>query len=236
MLPALWLKEAPVTNQQAKELALASTLADWGHMRDVEVNVPAATARGHLDVRFLHYGLPNDLTERKIAITQPRGVLDRLRVLSELLHDRYAWTAAQATIFVVTGAIPLVATLSVEMHGHGRLPALGRIQLTIDPALSPMEVADQYALLRRNFVGPRHRELIAKHVALAIFSSTRPQGEPWAVTMAEWNSLYEEGHPDWLYTVPNTFGRDVTAARRRLLGQTETLTSKGEGHTTQHVQ
>jgi hypothetical protein len=53
-----------------------------------------------------------------------------------------------------------------------QLPALSRIALTIDPALSPQEVAEHYRQIRQEIMPARHRDLSEKHLQLALFSGT----------------------------------------------------------------
>ena len=55
--------------------------------------------------------------------------------LCEMLSSRYRW---QPNRFVLTGAIALVAAMDVKFLGANR------VHLTIDPALSPSEVANIY--------------------------------------------------------------------------------------------
>ncbi len=56
----------------------------------------------------------------------------------------------------------------------------------------------------------------AKHLQLAIFLSTHPEG-PWRERMEAWNAEHEAEHPGWHYRNESQFGRDATHARRRIL-------------------
>jgi hypothetical protein len=59
--------------------------------------------------RRLDYALPGDDWIRRVTVTAD-GVLDRLRVLDEALAKAYGWTPAQASIFVLCGVTPFIAT------------------------------------------------------------------------------------------------------------------------------
>jgi hypothetical protein len=62
-------------------------------------------------------------------------VLDRLRVLAEVLAKAYGWTPAQASIFVLCGVTPFIATVritrsSAEVRHHADLDWARRITST----------------------------------------------------------------------------------------------------------
>lgn len=154
---------------------------------------------------------------RREVSTVEGAVLDRLRQLSESLAGLYGWDRASVTNFVLTGDIPLVP--SIESRASMRVfpyRTLTRISLTIDPALSPREVADHYRRVRGRILEGRHRELSDKHMCLATFAAGRPAGEKWRERMAAWNKEHPE-HPDWKYKTETNFGRDCAQAVRRLL-------------------
>ena len=91
--------------------------------------------------------------------------------------------------------------------------ATSRVELTIDPGLSPKQVAVVYQEARRELVGPRHREQSEKHIVLAQFAAEQKEGEKLAQSMRLWNETY----PEWRYKVVTNFGRDIQHARLRLL-------------------
>jgi hypothetical protein len=140
------------------------------------------------------------------------GVLDRLRIISEELSRNYEWQAAQATAFVLTNEPPSIAPLMCTVRKRS-VPALSRIELTIDPAMSPRELAEAYRKLRSQVVGRRHRNLTAKHSTLAVFRSSRPQRETLEESRRAWNKQY----PKWRYRAASTFGTHCAVAMRRLL-------------------
>ena len=85
--------------------------------------------------------------------------------------------------------------------------------MTVDPALSPREVADYYRERREEIVGKRHRDLSEKHMQLALSAATRPEGQTLGQSMEIWN----QEHPDWSYKAVTNFGKDCKNALRRLL-------------------
>jgi hypothetical protein len=81
-----------------------------------------------------------------VAVTAD-GALDRLRVLAETLAKVYGWTPAQASIFVLSGVPPLIATVritrsSAKVRHHADLVWARRITLDIDPASTPIKPRD----------------------------------------------------------------------------------------------
>ena len=163
----------------------------------------------------LAYGVPDDAWSRDVPV-RIGGTLDRLRELSEQLSRHYRWDQAQATIFVLTGAIPLVSPIRAKMEPNLMRPsATARVVLTIDPTASPAQVAKAYARVRSSWLG-RYRALSPKHLRLATFLAERPGEETWAERLKTWNARASaperyEGHQ------VSNFARDCKRAKKRLL-------------------
>jgi len=158
----------------------------------------------HSDI--LEYTSPGQAWVRGAAVRYG-GVLFRLHQLCEMLSSRYRWQPDQAATFVLTGAIPLISAMDVKFL------SANRVQLTIDPALSPREVANTYKQLRFQMIGRRYRPLSEKHIQLALFSAShreRKAKQQWST----WNKKY----PRWKYSALSNFMRDCEVAKRRLLG------------------
>jgi hypothetical protein len=170
--------------------------------------------RASIGVEALAYGVPEDGWQR-VVLTTVGGVLEKLRGVSEHLVKRYGWRDAQATLFILTGHIPVVFDIRATEQLRDPLSVTTRITLTIDPTLTPREVAKHYAYVRQKVLGKRHRPLSEKHIRLAMFSAMRPEEETWAERMAAWNKEY----PKWRYTFEqvSNFRRDCLQAQRRLL-------------------
>jgi hypothetical protein len=163
------------------------------------------------DFEFLDYSKDGKAWVHKIAVAQG-GVLQNLLFLSIKLAQKYGWQSAQAVGFVLCGLSPELPPLKIELS-FAALEALSRVKLTIDPALSPREVASAYQELRKKLMTSRHRALQPKKLKLAVFMSSQPASETQRDSMAAWNRQ----HPKWKYKEIRNFGRDVAAARRQLL-------------------
>ena len=163
-------------------------------------------------MNFLAYATADGKAHRSMP-TAADGVLEELRLLSVQLARQFLWAESQATLFVLTGGVPLVNLVGTRVQFRAKLPVLSRITLTIDPTLSPREVADHYARVRRRFTGRRHREITGKHLRLALFAADKTKGSSSKQRMACWN----DEHPQWSYSRVTNFARDCAQARRRLL-------------------
>ena len=164
----------------------------------------------------LRYAAPDSRWTRTILIRQG-GVLDQLRYLSERLAKRYNWLDAAATVFVLTGGIPAVDRILLQVRAHQEPSASSRIELVVDPTVKPAELAQFYADFRSKLVSKRHRTQSKKHLTLAIFSTTRPKGQTWKDQLRKWNKQYGRLGRYRESDVAN-FGKDVRQARARLLG------------------
>lgn len=163
------------------------------------------------------------------------GVLEWLRRLGERLVADCTWKEGEAVYFVLTGIAPFMPRIRDRLLWS---PRILRIQLTVDPAVPPSEVADYYRLLRGslialktrkrnmkrlgeafNLINPRARKHDEKYLRLALFTVEQPrgQGETWRKYMARWNEAWQAQHPDWAYWRYETFERDCARVRRGLL-------------------
>lgn len=157
---------------------------------------------------MLAYSVPSDRWERCIP-TAANGVLERLRQISEWLSEHYRWQEAQATIFVLTGRTPLVPPAEAKIEREA-------IVLTVDPSLTPRQVADYYRQFKKGILGgSRIKALSVKHLQLAAFAADRPSEEPWAKKMDAWNRSRKS--PEERYTIASYFRRDCLQAQSRLL-------------------
>lgn len=164
--------------------------------------------------QYIPYGVPGDDREHWVPIAAG-GVLERLHGLGERLASDYGWSLAQAVVFILTGTAPVVALITSGVHVSYPITAPTRIELRIDPAVSPQELASYYRRLRRSVLGQRYRKMSRKHLQLALFAAARPYDEPWGVGMDRWNRLTPD--PNWKYRAETNFGRDCKKALERLL-------------------
>jgi hypothetical protein len=175
-------------------------------------------------VRTLSYGRPGAKWADHVATTVG-SVLDALRRICENLIGRYHWNDDQATVFVLTGMVPLVAKINHEVSSNFMYPALSRISLDIDPTCTPGEVADHYKQVREQLLPRRYRSLSSKHTELVVFVARRRAAntrEPWAAVMGAWNREFgdrteEKTGRSWAYAHKDIFQRDYGRAVRQIL-------------------
>jgi len=152
----------------------------------------------------------------------PVGVAGPLRRLKDVLVGLLTiipWPdEADAVDFVLAGQMPRVPRASMRaIYSH--LPALSRLELTIDPRLSSRDVAAFYQRGRAEFIGGRDKPMQEKHLELALFCGEQLTGEPkWRELRSEWNERF----PDWRYDdddpMARRFARDARAAFKRVVG------------------
>lgn len=140
------------------------------------------------------------------------GVLDRLRLLSVGLEERYGWEPHQAATFVLTDLPPLIAPLRARVVGGWPRSATTRIVLEVSPAVDPSRVMQHYEQVRRKLIPRGFPELDAKRLRLAAFVASHPD-EDWSTLFDMWNGE----NPSWRYADPSGFKRDAQLTRGRLL-------------------
>jgi hypothetical protein len=145
------------------------------------------------------------------------GELRELVKVSESLASEFGWQRAQATMFVLTGDVPGVSPSAIEVRSPPT-PGLkygawrSRIVITVDPSLSPEEVAAIYKKSRAKLLKPRYRSLSERHMTIAGFAAAFGGVTP--ELMGKWNSKY----PKWQYSRYSVFSKSARAATERLLG------------------
>ena len=163
-------------------------------------------------LRLLNYAALPDIWVRRIP-TAEGGVLERLRHLSEDLVRSYDWDEAAATLFVLTARVPFIQPLVLKFTWSAGNFKRRVIELSVDPAVSPAELAKQYGALRNKLIsGRRVRPLSEKHLRLASFFVEKPD-ESWASRLHRWNKAF----PKWKYVHSSNFRRDALKARERII-------------------
>jgi hypothetical protein len=162
----------------------------------------------------LEYFVPGADRVHRVLVAS-KGVLGWLKWLSVRLAQRFLWKEAHATTFILTGLTPPIRECEYRVEDWRAAPALTRVVFEIDPTMSPREVANLYRQIRFRHFGRRHRSMTAKHIELAKFWSSIPEGRTWKALREEWNKL----HPRWAYKREQNFARDCEQARKRLLGE-----------------
>lgn len=150
-------------HQWVQEHHHAGTADGDGHVRQLL----AHAAPGSRPTTTLAY-----LAERRIKqqTVDAHSELGELAHLAEELAERYRWHPAQAATFVLTGAgTPevFVYTGSAQIR-HGPAAATTRVTMTLDPFLTPEQVAAIYSRLRQRLAPPQlPRSCSPKHYRLA---------------------------------------------------------------------
>jgi hypothetical protein len=167
--------------------------------------------------RVLAYALPGDDWTRRTAVTAD-GTLDRLRILAEALARAYGWTPAQASIFVLCGVPPFIATIRIiqipaKVRHRADLVWARRITLDIDPAATPQQVLHAFQHARRQQGLAQLHRLSLKHLRLAAFAGAEHADKPWAERLRLWNRSF----PKWHYAQQSNFRRDALRAEARIL-------------------
>ncbi len=210
--PTIWLNNIPLPQAKTNELIkLIQGITPDVPKLLLEIPMDQVIGTMNLQAHVLKYpGL--DEWARSIS-TVVGGVLEHLRRLSDRLAEKYKWSQAQATTFVLTGRIPLISSINATLKIHSR-SLFSRIVLDVDPAMSPREIAMHYSRNRKEIMATRHRNLSEKHMQLALFDSKRLKTETWAIKMDEWNKT----HPaEWKYEEVSNFAHDCLQSQRRLL-------------------
>jgi hypothetical protein len=217
--------------QRFRERVLAGGLLAWDDagpwiLAQRAASAPGGDADAYLLEAFARSrpGAPQPFTtlwyvsgrERMVSV-DTRSVLGDLAQLADRLSGRYRWRPSGGTMFLLTGEVPevFVYTGSASVSGGG-FAATTTVTMTLDPALTPEQMAGIYARLRaRIHRGPLPRALSVKHYRLAQHTGprvafgldepsaiTRPGRRPSAdpdglvrtiapVTGCTWNSLRE---------------------------------------------
>ncbi|MGO8683409.1 MAG: hypothetical protein ACLQUT_02345 [Thermoleophilia bacterium] len=213
---------------------------EHAHPRKSRIAVPGGThtrelaCRRATKPRELHYCAPpaessdwQHVQAKTISIRND-SVLAELKWLAEHLMDAVpCWFEEhQVVAFILSGCSPqfpkIIGRLRLSRGDQpGRFfgPA-SRIELNIDPRMTPSAVARFYHELRRVLVVVgRDRAMDDKQLALALFTDAHGrQGAHWRDLRERWNERY----PDWQYPTDDRsarrFGLDCRTAWSRLTG------------------
>jgi hypothetical protein len=117
---------------------------------------------------FINLGYIADGQECRVAVDVQTPLGD-LAKLADLLAGRYRWRPSEATMFVLTDMVPEVYVYSGSASVRGGATAAATtVTMTLDPALTPDQVAGIYSRLKaRVQPSPPARSLSVKHYRLA---------------------------------------------------------------------
>jgi hypothetical protein len=218
----LWIKSRSEAEGFSVWLEVPYSSSSGRLQRDQEgglyVEPPLTISKSHpatdVEWRWLAYSPPATV-ERRVK-TAANGALERLRILSANVAREVGCEAGEAAVFILSGQpLPFYpCRQTVDFVSADQLSALNRIELCIDPALSPREVSIIYRQMRGKIFGRRrHRNMSEKHIRLALFTMARGASEPLKRAIEAWNKL----HPKWRYRQESNFGRDRIVALRRVV-------------------
>lgn len=155
----------------------ASATAIWAALGTIAANprqaveVRDATSRQLLPeekiIRIAH-------CEETFSIERPHLLLHAIKTACRYLAAKYRWAEEGALSFIALfGGSAIVKAQATRFVVRTDLKCMTRIELTLDPTLSPDEVKRLYAHARRQVL-PHHKEVSEAHLALAgeVFTGT----------------------------------------------------------------
>jgi hypothetical protein len=151
-----------------------------------------------------------DFTAIARTAVWPGSVLDELRELSGRLAEHNRWQEAQATWFILTGAIPVQGPVRVTQHTSSRASGPDEQVVTVTAAAwVPVEVvARAYRVAQRELLGGANRPLSERNLSLFRFVVSRmdtPGRRPsWEALRLAWN----REHPQWQSSERRRFAKD----------------------------
>ncbi|MGH2692426.1 MAG: hypothetical protein ACRDHM_07965 [Actinomycetota bacterium] len=211
---ATFIERQRALDANAGRIAIAKVAVPVSVKLDLEKDQHVSGKVFGLESPILTYGIPGE--EWPICVpVRFGGTLHQLKELSERLSRAYPWSEAQGCVFVLTGATPVVARVRCTLI-HSDPSSTSRISLSVDPTVTPKELAERYGSIRTRFLGGRYRSPSPKHLRLAALAGTRGEAEPWADALAAWNKGCEssERYPR---AKLRTFARDCRTAVARVL-------------------
>lgn len=201
-----WIEE----RSEAPSRWASVAVPEPGEALEVERPLPG---QGH---RYLVFDAPQDPSRpegswrARMVPTTSGGPLEELRELAHGISDHDPWSEPETATWLLTGRVPRMSEVTALTRTS--LPsAMSRIVLTIDPTVTPAELAKHYREVRNRLWSQKPRDLGEKSIELAAFAGRRPD-ELWRDSMSSWN----EEHPEWAYTDYRRFFRDATQALKRL--------------------
>lgn len=230
VFPDLWLTNSVVPRGEGESAGVRAALQqrydnlprdEQGNLLPVSITVtldPLQIWR-QVDSRVLTCAVwgpeANDRDVYRCATTAG-GVLERLRRLGERLAVLCTWSEEEAVRFVLTGVDPSMPRMQSSLL---RTAHTVQIELKVDPAVSPKDVADYYREVRGLIINRTREASKEKLPRLVLFTVRRPRarGETWQAYMRRWNEEWGSEQPDWVYRRYETFARDCVRAREDLL-------------------
>jgi hypothetical protein len=149
------------------------------------------------------------------------GTLDKVRMLSIELSQRYGWSQAQATTFVLTGTQFMVEAIEVEASIHPSILA-NKVVLKVDPTSTPKEVVEAFQWAKNQFFEPTSKQNKTKSEILAWFFVSH-KGMNRNDRLRLWNKLCNQNESwksSWTYDLVrgiDNFHRDLKTSYKKYL-------------------
>lgn len=171
-----------------------------------------------LDVDTLEYWNAVDLEARSTPVNR-KGTLGWLKRVAQKLTAKYPWWEEfHAVAFILSGWEPSYpnARGTTATYLEAEIPCQHEsVIVETDPRVSPREIANLYARLRRQKMPRRrYKPITKKHASLPVFAAEH-SGLTWKEMTHLWNSQY----PDWAYNNWRIFARDARTAWERVTGK-----------------
>lgn len=133
------------------------------HVRQLIMNRRPNEPSPTTNLRYAHG------SQERILTVDARSPLGKLAEVAENLANRYRWASSQAAVFVLTGRMPEVFVYvgSAQIRYGIDSSATTRVTMTLDPFLTPEQVAGIYSRLRAKLRDDPPRSLSVKYYRLA---------------------------------------------------------------------
>lgn len=174
---------------------------------------------------LVKYRTPGGKATMMWAVIDRDSLIGHLSSAGRALSMGNRWLAEDATMYlIVDGYVPCIQTAQVQVAFNHRRPLMTRIELSVDPTMSPADVAKLYGRYRSALMpGRRFRPQEVKSMRLAVHGMRRDRdpalnsGPPnWKELMGQWNDAVKAEHPDWTYSDDVRFGNDCRESLKRL--------------------
>ncbi|MBS1726028.1 MAG: hypothetical protein JST51_04850 [Armatimonadetes bacterium] len=191
----------PITADQAKSwfenIGLKSDIDPY--LQEQESGSLAVKYIDWQDVLILEYKIPNALA-------------DGISQLASRLMARYQFTwHYEVVAWIIGDEIPTVHSCTFQLIPRSKYACLGRISMTLDPTMTPKQVAQCFASAKKKFFNGRHRNVSERNLATFAFHVSEGQFLPPKDAIKK---LRESGGPSFNST--SSYGRAVRYTLERL--------------------
>ncbi len=176
---------------------------------------PGSADDPHLQLSVVKFRNPGRGTAEEVPVGSPS--LERLGRASAQVAECCAWEEADATVFVLTGALPRWSRLEVtETHLSGN-PLASQITLVVHPSVTAREVAQAYRETRKSFAEMARRLPTEKHLLLFLYcTQCLAAGAGWEDVLLGWNENHGDDFARARYSQLSNFRRDYHRVKKKL--------------------